>query len=476
MFYSMLNLADHLCGSSAGKDLNSTKNKGRTVELVLNGQTIHSLKELRENFDAEELMDYHRNGDLLLWLNQHYYETEANAIEEIDSDQPGYIHKLCAIFDVEYLSSKHMTSEEQALWEEKKQIVSKYTSDPSILSELWLVAMNQEELAALLDQGEKKIYLCNESFSIPIKVAGVDYICIGNVTIDNPYTKEQYEKAGITVTGITLPLEENQATAELAKKAAEANGYDYFGDTHSPLTTEYHDQLKYAGLFHIHHVSYNNSLETKYFKSKSECKNARDTCIKNAYSEAESYTTPDNSNSFAKKAALFYSDKILAVFQTARPKLEALSTLTGTKETYAKLLVKVNHCYDHLLAEFEKELIDNKDYYDMYDLDYFINQVDIEEHDYRIGDDFLTRTLEGLFTDSVEYTINDLHLALNEIESDLNNHANTFYRAAFNIYKCYITDIEELLEQIGKNLPDKMEEEDFDAYMDRCCLDTVNKA
>ena len=55
MFYSMLNLADHLCGSSAGKDLNPAKNKDRIVELVLNDQTIHSLKELRENFDAEEL-------------------------------------------------------------------------------------------------------------------------------------------------------------------------------------------------------------------------------------------------------------------------------------------------------------------------------------------------------------------------------------------------------------------------------------
>ena len=476
MFQSSINIPDFLRSPSIRKKLNSDKNKDRKVELLLNGQTVRSLKELRENFNADELMDYYQNGDLLLWLNQHYYKNEANAIEAIDTDQPGCIHKLCTIFDIEYLSSKHMTEEEKAMWEEKKQIVSEYTSDPSILSELWLVAMNQEELATLLNQGEKKIYLCNESFSIPIKVAGMDYICIGNVTIDNPYTKDQYEKAGITVTGVTLPQEENQTTSALAKEAAEANGYDYFGDTHSPLATEYHNQLKYAGLFNIHHVAFNNSLETKFFKSKSECQNAKDSCIKNAYSEAQSYTTAGKSNSFAKEAATFYSDKILAVFEVARPKLEALSTITGTKEAYSKLLAKVNHCYEHLLAEFEKELTENADYYDMYDLDYFINQVDVEEHDYRIGDDFLTRTLEGLFADHIEYTINNLHLALNEIESDLNSHANTFYRAAFNIYKCYIADIEDLLEQIGKNLPEKMEDEDFEAYMDRCCSTTVHEA
>lgn len=104
MFQSSINIPDFLRSPSIRKKLNSDKNKGRKVELVLNGQTVRSLKELRENFDAEELMDYYRNGDLLLWLNQHYYENEANAIEELDSDQPGCIHKLCAIFICLYFS------------------------------------------------------------------------------------------------------------------------------------------------------------------------------------------------------------------------------------------------------------------------------------------------------------------------------------------------------------------------------------
>ena len=56
MFQSSINIPDFLRSPSIRKKLNSDKNKDRKVELLLNGQTVRSLKELRENFNADELM------------------------------------------------------------------------------------------------------------------------------------------------------------------------------------------------------------------------------------------------------------------------------------------------------------------------------------------------------------------------------------------------------------------------------------
>lgn len=450
---------------------NSTFEKtDKKVELILNEHTIHSIKELRKNFNAEELMHYHMEGDLLEWLNQHYYENEAVAIENIDFNQPDFIHKLCSAFGIDYIPTQNMTDEEKAKWDEKKSIVSEYTTDPTVLSELWLVAMNQEELAELLNHKSKKIYLCMDSFSIPIRIPDVEYINIGNATIDNPYTKTQYEKAGIKISGFTLPDEENPATVEIAKDAAISNGYDDFHETHTPLASAYHKQLKSRKLINTHHLSYNPSIAGKFFKSKTECEKAREHCIRKSYDEAENYVSSGNSKSISKEAAEFYSKHITSVFDNTRMTLESLCNLTGTVEQYQSLCEKLDKSYKNLLVEFDNELNDNRDFYRMYNFDYFIDQVEIEEHDHRISEDFFTRVLETLLTDSIEYTISDLYSAINEIENDLDSHSNTFYGAAFIIYKSYVTEIEKILDKIGKGLPAIAENENIEDYITRCCI------
>ncbi len=431
------------------------------VELVFNGVIVHSLKELRENYNAEEMLDYYIEGDLLAWLEQHYYENEASALKEISCDQQECIQKVYRVLGIDYASPENMSEAERNKWEAKKRIVSEYTSDDKILSELWLVAMNQEELAELLDKQEKKIYLCKDSFSVPIKISGMEYIGIGNAAIDNPYTKEQYEKAGIKISGFDLPKEEEPATAEIARKAAISNEYDDFHESHTPLATAYHKELKSRKLMNMHQITYNTSAATKFFNSKSECERAREHCIRKAYDEAEKYITAGNSKSLSKEAADFYSKQIILAFSPSRKKLEALCSMNGSADLFHALMKKVDKSYKALLAEFENELKDNVDYYAMYDFDYFVEQAEIEEHDYRIFDDVFTRTLETLFTDSIQYTITDIHSAISEIENDLGSRANTFYEAAFNEYKSYISEIEELLDKIGKKLPEITITEDF---------------
>lgn len=448
------------------KNAFSTNEKEELITLKMNQQTIHSLSELRTNFDAQELLAHYQSGNLLRWLKQHFYDVEAEAIESADTTSLS-IHKLCNILGIDYFSSTNMSEEEKAMWEERKRVVSALTDDTSILSNLWLVAMDQSELAMLLRKKERTIYLCKESFSIPIRIANVEYIGFGGATLEHPFTKEQYEKAGITVSGFTLPTEENPTTKETAKAAAIANGYDDFYEHHTALATYYHQKLKGEKIFTPHYLTNQTSLAGKFFKSKADCEKARNSAIKKAYSEAESYLTPKTANSLSKEAAEYYSKVITNAFESTLDYLKQLCDASQKPNTYHTICEKISNCNANLLELFEQELSENSDYYQLYDYDYFLEQADIEEHDYRISDDFITRTLETLFTDSIEYTIPDLYLALEEIQNDLDKYTNTFFGAAQKLYHTYISEIEALLDTIGKELPDMELNEDLHSYVEK---------
>ena len=338
------------------------------VELVLNNTKIHTIKELKEHFNAEEVMNYHLKGDLLRWLEQHYYENEAAAVKAIAPDQPGCIQKICSALGI---------------------------PDPSI--------------------------------------------------------------AGFS--------------EKDTKAVAVSNGYDDFQENHTSLATAFHKQLKSRKIINNYHLTYNSYAFGKYYTSKSECKKARDHFIRKAYDEAEKYLTTGNSKSLSKEAATFYSNQICSVFEDTRKPLETLCSIIGTSDQYQKLMEKVDKSYQSLLSEFDSELDDNQDYYSMYDFDYFIDQVEIEEHDHRVYDDFFSRMIETLLTkDSVEYTMTDIYSAIREMENDLNEHTNTFYGAALQIYQEYVSDIEKIIDKIGKGLPAMLETENVEEYIVRCCV------
>lgn len=456
--------------SACKNKLQLERRKIMTTELTFNGVTIHSLKELRDNFNSEELLKYHMDGSLLSWLEQHYYENEAIAINQIPFDKPGCINKLCKALGLECEPVENMTEEEKEKLNRKRIIVSEFTSDSDVLNNLHIVALNQEELAALLNNDAKKIYLCNESFSIPIRKPNVEYINAGNASIDNPYTKTQYEKAGITVSGFELPMVENESTIEIAKQAAISNGYDDFHETHSPLATLFHKELKSRKIINVHHLYFDSSLSGKSFKSKHECEAARDKCIEKAYNEANKFFDSSSSKSLAKEAADFYRGYIDDVFSESMKNLETICSLTGYTKQYEMLNDKIKNCYKNLLTDFQTELIENGDYYSMYDLDYFIDQTDIEEYDCRVSDGLFFRTFEKLVTDSVTYSVCNLFTSVNELENDLAEHANTFYGYAFNSYKAYVDSIEEILDSIGKDLPKMDDDETVESYLTKCCV------
>lgn len=188
----------------------STATMEEKVILTLEGTTIHSLNELREHFNRNEILSFYSDGRLLTWLCQHYYETQADRLRALDPADKNCFRKLCGIFDVNYPDHIQMSAEDRNILKAKEETLQKVLkdtgADQALLKKLDIIAINQEELASLIDADEPQIYLCSNSFSIPITKPGHEYIGIGDVQIDNPFTNEQYSKAGITVTNITLPV------------------------------------------------------------------------------------------------------------------------------------------------------------------------------------------------------------------------------------------------------------------------------
>lgn len=441
--YSAMNSANITTGKKTEPE--------KKAKLKMNDQKIHSLQELRDNFDAEVILKKFKNGKLLKWLEQHYYEEEANAIATIDSNSKKLLEELCNALGVSYSPIDYMNEIDKENFLAKKKTLESIISDADILAHAHLVAMNQDELASLIDRKETTIYLCNNSFSVPITVDNMKYIGIGNVTIENAFTKTQYERAGITIENITLPEEENPDTIDIAKEAAKKHGYDDFAENHSALANEYHEALKTSPLVFYHHLPFDSSASGNRYTSRSSCYNAAKSAIKKAYTAANEYFDTESKKSLSKECAKYYSSIISSAFEKKMPELEEICKNTGKMDCYEKICKFVNKAKSKLKKIYDKELIEDAEYYEMYNFDYFMEQVDIEEFDNSMceDDDLLGQFLEAIFSDTKEYMITDLYSSIREMESDLEDHATTFYKFAHREYVQYVEKLEKVLEELG---------------------------
>ena len=85
----------------------------KKAKLKMNDKKIHSLQELRDNFDAEVILKKFKNGKLLKWLEQHYYEEEAKAVTKIDTNSKKLLEELCNALDVSYSPIDYMSEIEK---------------------------------------------------------------------------------------------------------------------------------------------------------------------------------------------------------------------------------------------------------------------------------------------------------------------------------------------------------------------------
>ena len=167
------------------------------LELA-DGTQARTLEDLQEHFDLESVLGYYKNGKLLTWLRDRYLESEAEAVEALDETAVDFQKQFCEIFGAEY-TDHSVDLEEIAHRRERLAKLRTYTDEVEFIDHIDLVAFDQEDLADLLDDGQKKIYLCGERFDIPVSQRGVHYKGITTPVIHlTGKLPEDMEETGIT--------------------------------------------------------------------------------------------------------------------------------------------------------------------------------------------------------------------------------------------------------------------------------------
>ena len=141
-----------------------------------------SIEELKANYNAEKVTEYFLNGKLLTWLEDRYYDEEAEQIRELsEQSHNNPAAKLAKIFGVEINESVDVETLE--IRRKKLEKLREITSEDEILDNVDRVAFSQEELGDLLDDEVEVIYLCGESFRIPLSVKNVRYVGVNNPAV-----------------------------------------------------------------------------------------------------------------------------------------------------------------------------------------------------------------------------------------------------------------------------------------------------
>lgn len=176
--------------------------------ILKDGAEVRDLKALKENFDLEAVVQYFNEGKLLEWLDDRFYDDEAEAVEKLSADAPDFMLRLCGIFGVE-LDDPNMDASDLALIKEKRNKLASLTDDVNIINNANATAFNQEELADLLRKGYNEIYLYGNEFTIPARrVQNTKFIGILNsspqINIKIASFTELTEK-GIEFKAVKLP-------------------------------------------------------------------------------------------------------------------------------------------------------------------------------------------------------------------------------------------------------------------------------
>ena len=181
----------------------------RKIKFALemaDGIEVRSLEELREYFDLDKVIECFHDGKLLEWLQDRYYDEEAELISAINEDDEHSSEELCKALGVD--PDKYVLDPEFIeRINEKKLFLQQKTDDTDIIKNAKITALNQEDLADLLDLNEPLIYLCGEEFHIPIRITGKHYIGI----FDKPKvnikatSQEELDSNDIILENVELP-------------------------------------------------------------------------------------------------------------------------------------------------------------------------------------------------------------------------------------------------------------------------------
>ena len=143
-----------------------------------NGVLVRTLEELKENFDIESLLEYYESGKLVEWLESRYYDIEAQKVSELERSAENFPAMLCESLGLNFKENEVSEFDSDMIKRrvEKREHLKTLTDDEEILNQVDCIALTQEDLDTLIAMGEKKIYLCEGEFSIPLIVPDMTYI------------------------------------------------------------------------------------------------------------------------------------------------------------------------------------------------------------------------------------------------------------------------------------------------------------
>jgi len=199
-------------------NVTNSRSRGRVSLKLKDNLEVRTLEELRDNFDLEKAVEYFHSGELLQWLEDRFYDDEADAISEIDGDDSNLSVKLCAALNVEC----DVNLEFVERLREKKAYLVEHTDDQTIIDNVAATALDQGDLGELIQMGYTTIYLCGEQFNVPIRVADMKYIGILGVPKIKIRAKSQddLDAQNISFENVqlpwqkALPIDELKALAE----------------------------------------------------------------------------------------------------------------------------------------------------------------------------------------------------------------------------------------------------------------------
>lgn len=337
------------------------------MEKFMQKQTVpRSITELREHFDLEEATTAFLNGSLERWLSANYYEKEAGQVSRLDqTDNPETRRKLCAILGVDPAAAGALTPKQTADLSRRRAFLEQYTQDAQLLAHAGETALDQADLAALLDEDAKTIWLCGGPFTVPIQKSGCRYIGVGSPRVEGPFTQEQYRKAGITFHGVILPAQGDEEMREAAECAAAANGYDPFAETHTPLAAEVHRALKCGQKdlwLRIEDVPCEKGCAI--YRSRQQAETAARELVDFLYDQANDRFIPGRELCLAGRMAAEYARFVQGRTEVL---IERLSSLcgpeTGRQSNFQQLCQLLQGCEDALRTDLERELTESADYY-----------------------------------------------------------------------------------------------------------------
>ena len=119
-----------------------------------------------------------------------------------------------------------MTPDEIEARNQKLIRLKEITDDEEILSHVDSVAFSQEELQALLDNGNDRVYLCGNEFVIPEGLQNKIYIEIKKKIAVSPEALDHFKKNQIRLFNIEIEIKKNFEEGESGPSANTEEGLE----------------------------------------------------------------------------------------------------------------------------------------------------------------------------------------------------------------------------------------------------------